>query len=142
MRMRHRDTESGTERSCVSRVSNPCGHRQHGLETRDTRCTSLCLCLCVAFLLCVSAFAEPAPPPVSVQWLDRTPPTTTQGVSWGVPWPRGAVAKGAMFRLTDGKGGDVPAQSWPTAYWPDGSLKWTGHAIAATPQIAGRLSIA
>lgn len=22
----------------------------------------------------------------------------------------------------------VPLQSWPTAFWPDGSVKWTAHA--------------
>ncbi len=24
----------------------------------------------------------------------------------------------------------MPLQSWPLAYWPDGSLKWTAHAVA------------
>ncbi len=28
-------------------------------------------------------------------------------------------------------------QSWPTAFWPDGSLKWTAHAIVATAGLAG-----
>ena len=26
----------------------------------------------------------------------------------------------------------MPVQSWPLAYWPDGSLKWTGHAVDST----------
>ena len=30
-------------------------------------------------------------------------------------------------------------QSWPIAYWPDGSLKWTAHAIAAGIQTNGDL---
>ncbi|MFD4778528.1 hypothetical protein ACFWNU_32440, partial [Streptomyces sp. NPDC058427] len=30
----------------------------------------------------------------------------------------------------DGKG--VPVQSWTTATWPDGSLKWTPHAVGVT----------
>ena len=25
----------------------------------------------------------------------------------------------------------MPVQTWPMAYWPDGSLKWTAHAVAA-----------
>jgi len=25
----------------------------------------------------------------------------------------------------------VPVQSWPIGYWPDGSLKWTAHAVGA-----------
>src|SRR5205807_772309 len=24
-----------------------------------------------------------------------------------------------------------PVQTWPLAYWPDGTLKWTGHALPA-----------
>ncbi|GAA0529634.1 hypothetical protein GCM10008941_06270 [Rhizomicrobium palustre] len=32
-------------------------------------------------------------------------------------------------------------QSWPLAYWPDGSLKWTGHA-ACVPKGAGKLAVA
>lgn len=47
-----------------------------------------------------------------------------QPVTWGVPWPRGAVALDATFAL-----GDTPLQSWPLATWPDGSLKWSGHAV-------------
>jgi hypothetical protein len=33
--------------------------------------------------------------------------------------------------LTTGDGTPVPVQSWPLAYWPDGSIKWTGHAVGA-----------
>ena len=31
----------------------------------------------------------------------------------------------------------VEVQSWPLAYWPDGSLKWTGHAVTASAGLAG-----
>lgn len=58
----------------------------------------------------------------TAQWLE-TP--CRQGVSWGVPWPRGTVAKGTTFALADG----TPVQSWTTATWPDGSVKWSAHAI-------------
>ncbi|ESQ78603.1 hypothetical protein [Asticcacaulis sp. YBE204] len=79
--------------------------------------------------------AEAAAPvkatPVSstdLTWLDGKP-NAFEGGTLGVPWPRGTVklAKGKTpeFRL-----GDVPVQSWPIAYWPDGSLKWTAHAVA------------
>src|SRR3954452_16125575 len=124
--MRHRDTEITEDDT------------QRNLSVHP-----LCsLCLCVAFFCFARVSAEPAPPAAQLHWLDKTPPPTTQGVSWGVPWPRGAVAKGATFRLTDDKGGAVPVQSWAMAYWPDGSLKWTGHAVTATPEFAGPLSIA
>src|SRR5437762_1988900 len=103
---------------------------------------SLCsLCLCGAFLIS-SARAQPAPPAAPLRWLNGSPPATTQGVSWGVPWPRGRVAKGATFRLMDDKGSAIPVQSWPMAYWPDGSVKWTGHAAAAGSELVGPLSIA
>src|SRR5581483_331742 len=26
-------------------------------------------------------------------------------------------------------GTQIPLQSWPLAFWPDGSLKWTAHAL-------------
>ncbi|HEX6685606.1 MAG TPA: hypothetical protein VF062_22715 [Candidatus Limnocylindrales bacterium] len=61
-------------------------------------------------------------------WL--TGPRRT-GVTWGVPWPRGAVAPGTSFAL-----GNVPLQSWVTATWPDGSVKWTAHAIGPQPDPA------
>lgn len=48
-----------------------------------------------------------------------------QGVTWGVPWARGTVAAGTPFALADG----TAVQSWTTATWPDGSVKWSAHAI-------------
>jgi hypothetical protein len=37
--------------------------------------------------------------------------------------------KSSAYRLAGE--GSAPLQSWPLAYWPDGSIKWTGHALAA-----------
>lgn len=70
-----------------------------------------------------------------VHWLDGAPPTGFQGTTWGVPWPRGAVEAQSVFDLRS-TGADAsslpphPMQSWPLAYWPDGSLKWSAHALA------------
>ena len=64
---------------------------------------------------------------VAVHWLDGTP-LSEAGVSWGVPWPRGKVRKDQSFTLTASDGKALPLQSWPLAYWPDGSLKWSGLA--------------
>jgi hypothetical protein len=83
--------------------------------------------------------AKPAPEALS--WLDGTPPLVPVGVSWGVPWARGAVAKDAVFAVKTADGRSLPTQNWPLAYWPDGSLKWSGLAIAGTPDLAGPLTV-
>lgn len=83
--------------------------------------------------------ATPAPPAaapadpadgVDLHWLDGRPAATT-GTAWGVPWPQGTVAAGTPFALRDSGGDQVPLQSWPLAYWPDGTVKWTGHAVSS-----------
>ncbi|MGN9910056.1 exo-rhamnogalacturonan lyase family protein [Phytohabitans sp. LJ34] len=55
-------------------------------------------------------------------WLDGP---RRQGVTWGLPWLRGTVAADTPFALADG----TPLQSWTAATWPDGSVKWSAHAI-------------
>jgi exo-rhamnogalacturonan lyase-like protein len=65
------------------------------------------------------------------RWLDGKAPSVATGVTWGMPWPRGKHPARARFVLRDTAGSAVPLQSWPLAYWPDGSLKWTGHALPA-----------
>jgi len=90
--------------------------------------------------------AKPAPIPVgdgvALHWLNGKSPATTAGATWGVPWPRGRFAKDATFALRTAGGEAVPVQSWPTAYWPDGSLKWTAHTIGADAGRADTLILA
>ena len=43
-------------------------------------------------------------------------------------------------RTPDGQ--SVPVQSWPLAFWPDGSLKWSGLAITADTRLTTPLTIA
>lgn len=69
--------------------------------------------------------------PYTLRWLEGSVPQVQSGTTWGVPWPRGKHPKDTTFSLQAADGTSVPVQSWPTAYWPDGSLKWTGHAIPA-----------
>jgi hypothetical protein len=77
---------------------------------------------------------------VDLHWLDGQPAAST-GTAFGLPWPRGQVSSSTPFTLTGDNGAAVPVQTWPLAYWPDGSLKWTGHAIGAdTPSAAYHLS--
>ncbi len=68
--------------------------------------------------------------PVRLSWLDRRGVEESPGVSWGVPWPRGALRSDASFALFSADGSPVPVQSRPLACWPDGSLKWSGHAMS------------
>ncbi|WP_020387483.1 hypothetical protein [Kribbella catacumbae] len=86
----------------------------------------------VASLLDTStAVARPAAvPDVKLSWLEGRP-NTAAVATWGTPWPKGSVTADQTFALTAADGSAVPVQSWPTAYWPDGSLKWSAHAIAA-----------
>jgi hypothetical protein len=62
-----------------------------------------------------------------VKWLNRKPANPT-GVSWGVPWKQGTLKREDSLSLENDKGEKTPLQSWPMAFWPDGSVKWTGHA--------------
>jgi hypothetical protein len=66
-----------------------------------------------------------------LSWLDGKAPARFEGATLGMPWPRGTLRLPADKRLNFTLGPGAPAmQSWPLAYWPDGSLKWTAHAIA------------
>lgn len=76
------------------------------------------------------ALAAPAPPTTDLRWLDGEAPVSQDGGAFGVPWPRGALKPSQAFKIIGKTGEEVAAQSWPIAYWPDGSLKWSAHAIA------------
>ena len=82
--------------------------------------------------------SEPSAPAVpahenenGLRWLEGRPPTAATGATWGMPWPRGQNRSTATFALKTKAGEAVPLQSWPLATWPDGTLKWTAHAIPA-----------
>jgi hypothetical protein len=65
-----------------------------------------------------------------VRWLDGSADAVAQGVTWGTPWPRGQQREASHYALRGFDKSLKPLQSWPLAYWPDGSLKWTAHALA------------
>jgi hypothetical protein len=75
----------------------------------------------------------------TLTWLEgTTPPALAAGATFGVPWPRGRFAEDQTFALVTADGTAVPVQTWPTGYWPDGTLKWTAHAVGAeVPPAAG-----
>ncbi|MEJ2194667.1 MAG: DUF6250 domain-containing protein [Ignavibacteriaceae bacterium] len=64
--------------------------------------------------------------PIKLSWLEGNPPELSTGVSWGVPLPEGKINPSTWFLLKSVEGRAMPVQSWPLAYWPDGSLKWVG----------------
>ena len=89
------------------------------------------------------ADAQQAPPvpPVALDWLGGVAPSAAAGVSWGVPFPRGSVAKTQTFRLLAPGGIALPLQSWPLAYWPEGSVKFAGFATVAEAGMSGALRL-
>jgi len=63
---------------------------------------------------------------VQLKWLGMQTPTIPTGVSWGVPFKKGEVLPDSDYILKDSSGNPLLLQSWPLAYWPDGSIKWVG----------------
>jgi YetA-like protein len=90
---------------------------------------------------CVLPAAAQSASSVELKWLGETPPAAPMGVSWGVPWSQGKVRKDQAFTLTSADGKSLPLQSWPLAWWPDGSIKWSGFATVAGPEITGSLRL-
>lgn len=79
--------------------------------------------------------------PVALHWLGGAAPATDAVVSWGVPWPKGKIQKSDALALRSADGKSLPVQTWPMAYWPDGSLKWTGHAASLDANLNGPFTI-
>ncbi|WP_395365794.1 Tat pathway signal sequence domain protein [Streptomyces sp. YH02] len=83
----------------------------------------------------VPAEVPAADRPASVTWLEPGGLGAAAGSTFGVAWPKGVHPGDRTFALTTADGADVPVQTWTTARWPDGSLKWTAHAVG--PEAAG-----
>jgi hypothetical protein len=64
---------------------------------------------------------------IKLNWLGKSPVLET-GVTWGVPWKIGELQRNETIALIDINEKQIPICSWPTAYWPDGSVKWTAHS--------------
>ena len=94
----------------------------------------------VAGLLFATALR--AAEPVTLNWLGGTPPAAPAAVSWGVPWPKGALQPNQTLVLKAADGRAVPVQTWTLASWPDGSVKWSGEAIAAPADLPGPFTLA
>lgn len=83
-----------------------------------------------AYPIPISPRANPADGPPQLSWLEGRP-TLHAGSAWGVAWPEGRHAQDTTFALHAANNKAVPMQTWVTATWPDGSIKWTGHAISS-----------
>lgn len=70
---------------------------------------------------------------ITLKWLNEAPVIGT-GVTWGVPWAEGKLQRDASFALRHPSGDDLMVQSWPTAFWPDGSVKWSAHTVVMDEQ--------
>lgn len=66
---------------------------------------------------------------IKLNWLEKCP-KQAGGVTWGIPWKEGSFNRGENISLSDPTGKKIAVQSWPTAFWPDGSVKWTAHAAS------------
>jgi len=99
-----------------------------------------CLALFLSFVLFPLWAAPMLPNVIKLNWLENAP-LIQSGVSWGVPWPKGEVQKNQTFVLTTPDGKVLPLQSWPLAYWPDGSIKWSGFATVTPAQVKGPFNL-
>lgn len=51
--------------------------------------------------------------------------------TWGCMWEKGLCTEDTRYTVKNKKGDVLAAQSRVTAYWPDGSVKWTAHTADA-----------
>ena len=105
--------------------------KPEGITRREVMQSGVLLAV-AATLPMSTADAQPGTtaPSADLHWLGgKRSPCDTELV-WGTPWPRGALPRATTFQLVASQGKPLPVQSWPLAYWPDGSLKWTGHAAS------------
>lgn len=75
-----------------------------------------------------------------LSWVDGQQPAYQNGATWGHPWKQGELSKTTALSLVT-ESGPVALQSWPTAYWPDGSVKWTAHAMPANVTLGEQFKI-
>ena len=76
-----------------------------------------------------------------LSWLEKQNPEISLGTTWGQPWAQGILNAKQALRLTSQAGKNIPMQSWPTAYWPDGSIKWTAHAVPANVNLGEQFKV-
>jgi hypothetical protein len=93
-----------------------------------------------AAALPASQASPSTPATVALSWLSEKPPAVSTGVSFGVPFPQGAMQRNSLCMLTAGNH-QFPLQGWPLAFWPDGSIKWNGFATVVPAGFSGPASL-
>lgn len=78
-------------------------------------------------LICSASLTASADTTPRLHWIGPVP-QTNKPVSFGIPFLKGEFKPKDRFSLTTQTGEVIPADFWPTAYWPDGSVKWGGFA--------------
>ncbi|WP_437920343.1 hypothetical protein [Sphingobacterium sp. LRF_L2] len=71
-------------------------------------------------------------PRLPLRWINGTT-SLPIGVTFGVPWSPGEVKTTDNFALQNQEGKQAQLQTWPLAFWNDGSVKWSAFASAGTP---------
>src|SRR5690606_3017860 len=64
----------------------------------------------------------------NLHWLGDHAPDTKRGITWGVPWSKGALKDTDALVMAAAGESNPNVQHWVTARWPDGSVKWSAHA--------------
>jgi hypothetical protein len=125
---------------------NPSMSRRSFVKNSTVAAAALQMPAALNSLAAATTTATGTPPtpatPVDLRWLEGGTPRARPGTTWGVPWPRGTLMRDTSLALQTTAGERIPMQTWPLAFWPDGSVKWTGHAIAAQAGGADRLQLA
>lgn len=62
-----------------------------------------------------------------LHWIGKVP-EQARPISFGVPFKQGKIKAGTPLCVQTENGELVEADTWTTAYWPDGSIKWAGMA--------------
>ncbi|WP_168119880.1 hypothetical protein [Paenibacillus sp. HB172176] len=77
---------------------------------------------------------------VRLQLLQEKTTGNSVGITWGIPWGKGVLDRKESLVLTS-HARELAMQSWPTAYWPDGSVKWTAHSTVLSDEDRRDLSV-
>ena len=65
---------------------------------------------------------------VPLHWVGNVPQKMNKPVSLGIPFGKGEIYSEDILQLTSTDNEKIPIDTWPLAYWPDGSIKWSGIA--------------